>query len=97
MRRSFAGLEHLHRRLVGVQYAVAEALGFERIDQRLQPHAAGADPVRQCGAGNGQADARIDAFLAEQRQVVGILGHQHLCQQARGVDAFVGVAVENGI
>lgn len=39
--RTLAGLEHLHRRLVGVQYALAQYLGFERIHQRLQPHAAG--------------------------------------------------------
>ena len=84
-----AGLEHLHWRFVGVQYAVAEYLGLERIDQRLQSHAAGTDPLRQGGARDGQTGTRIDAFLAVQGKVVGVLGYQHLGQQAGGGDAFV--------
>ena len=89
VRSALARLEHLHRRFVGVQHALAQYLGLERIDQRLQPHAAGAHPLRQGGARDSQTCACKDAFLAVQRQVVSVLGHQHLGQQARSRDAFV--------
>ena len=89
VRSSLARLEHLHRRFVGVQDAAGEYFGLQRIEQRLQPYAAGADPLRQGRAGNGQTGACKDGFLAEQRQMVGVLGHQHLGQQTRGGDAFV--------
>ena len=89
VRRSFARPEHLHRRLVCVQHTAAEYLGLERIDQRLQPHPAGANPLRQSRARNGQTGAGKDGFLPVQRQVVGVLGHQHLGQQAAGGNALV--------
>ena len=89
MCRAFTRFEHLHWRLVGVQHAVAEYLGLQSIDQRLQPHAAGADPLRQGGAGDGQTGAAKDALLPVQRQMIGVLGHQHLGQQTGGRDTFV--------
>ena len=69
-----------------MQHPVAEHLGLERIDQRLQPPAAGAHPLCEGGARDGQAGARADAFLVVQRQVVSVLGHQHL---AHSGDALV--------
>ena len=57
--------------------------------QRLQPHAAGADPLRQGGAGDGQIGAAKDALLPVQRQMIGVLGHQHPGQRCVGPSAHV--------
>ena len=48
-----ARLEHAHRRLVGVQHAVAQQLGRQRHHQRLQLCTALAHPLRQ-GRARGQ-------------------------------------------
>ncbi len=77
-----AALEHLHRGLVGVHDAVRENLLAQRIHQRLQLHTAAAHPLRQGRARQRHPGAGIDRFLAVQGQVVSVLGHQHLRQQA---------------
>jgi hypothetical protein len=56
-----------------MQHSVVEYLGLERIDQRLQSHAAGAHPLSQGRSRDGQASASEDRFLAVQRQVIGVL------------------------
>ncbi len=52
----------------------------QRINQRLQLNPATADPLGQCGACQGYTGTGIDRFLTVQRQVIGLLGHQHLGQ-----------------
>ena len=80
VRLAVAGLEHLHRCLVGMQHAVLEHLCLERIHQRLQAHPADAHPLRQGRSRDGQTGTPKDRLLAVQRQVVQELGHQHVCQ-----------------
>lgn len=82
MRLAVAGLQHRHRGFVGVQHGPIEHLRFERIDQRLQLHATGANPVRQRRARQCQARPLEDTFLAIQRQVIGVLRHEHLGEQS---------------
>jgi hypothetical protein len=60
----------------------------QRIHQRLQLHTTGTHPFGQGGARDFQAGTAEHAFLTVQRQMVGILGHQHLGQQASGGDAL---------
>lgn len=75
---SVAPFKHGHRRLVGMQHAVLQQLVSHCVHQRLQLHAAGAHPLRQRGAWDSQAGSTEDRFLAVQRKVVWVLGHQHL-------------------
>ena len=81
--------QHLHRGFVGMDDALFQHDVPQRIDQRLQLHAAAADPLRQGRARDGQASAGEDFFLAVQRQMVGVFGHHDLGQQAGGRDALV--------
>ncbi len=89
MRLAVAGLEHGHRRLVGMHHAVLQQLVSHGVHQRLQLHTAGAHPLSERGTRDGETSAAEDRFLAVQRQVIGVLGHQHLRQQPGGGDAFV--------
>ncbi len=89
MRLTVTGLEHGHRGLVGVQHPVSQQLRLERIDQRLQPGHARTHPLRQGRPRNGQASLAEDVFLAVQRLVIGVLGHQHLGQQSSGWNPLV--------
>ena len=66
-----------------MQHAAAQDVGLQRIDQRLQRHPALTHPLAQRRAGEGHPRTSKDRLLAVQRQVVRILGHQHLGQQAR--------------
>lgn len=45
-------LEHRHRRLIGMKHRLAQQLGGQGVDQRLQLHAALTDPLRQRRAGD---------------------------------------------
>ena len=78
-----------HRRLVGVDHALAEDEVFERVDQRRQANAADAHPLGHAGAGNVNTRAGVNLFLAVQRQMIIVLGHHDLGQQARSRDALV--------
>ena len=84
-----ARFEHLHRRLVGMHNRVAENLCFEGIHQRLQLHATNAHPLGQCRTRQRHTRAAKNVFLAVQRQMVAVFGHQHLGQQARSGNALV--------
>ena len=84
-----AGFEHGHRRLVGMQHRLAQQLGGQGVHQRLQLHAALAHPLGQRRAGDRVPGTLEDRFLAVQRQVIEVLGHQHLGQQARGGQSLV--------
>ncbi len=86
---ALAGLEHLHGCLVGVEDCALEHLVLQCIDQRLQAHAADADPLRQRGARNRQTRPSKDALLTVERQMICVLGHQHMREQACGGDALV--------
>ena len=61
----------------------------QRIDQGLQLRAALPHPLRQRGAGQREAGVSEDVFLAIQQQMIGVLGHQHMGQEARSRNAFV--------
>jgi len=67
-------LEHRHRRLVGVQNGVRQELFVQCVDQCLQLHAAGADPVSQRRLRDRQSGTSEDRFLAVQRQMIDVLG-----------------------
>ena len=62
---------------------------LQRLGQRRQAHPADADPLRHARARNVHARARVDLGLPIQRQVIVVLGHHHLRQQARRRDALV--------
>ena len=81
--------QHADRRFIGVQNVVFQQGVSQRICQGLQLHTAGTDPFGECGTGYFQAGTAEDAFLTVQWQVVRVLGHQHLSQQAGGGDALV--------
>jgi hypothetical protein len=83
------GREHLHRGFVRVQHGAGQHFGAQGIDQGLQLHAALPHPLRQRRARNRHACTRKDVLLARQRQMIGVLGHQHMGQQARGRYAFI--------
>ena len=58
-------------------------VALERVDQRIKERGRAPDPVSERGAGKVDALARVDARLAVERQMVGIFGHQHMCEQPR--------------
>jgi hypothetical protein len=60
-----------------------EHLARQRIHQRLELHAALAQPGRERGSRDHVAGALEDGLLPVQRQMVEVLGHQHLGQQPR--------------
>lgn len=68
---------------------MAQHLGRQCVDERLQLCAAFADPLRERRAGDGQASALEDALLSVERQVIEVLGDQHLGQQPGRGDALV--------
>lgn len=96
MRLAVAWREHLHWCLVGMQYALGQYLRLQCIHQRLQTHAADADPRAQRRLRDRQAGACVDAFLPVQREMVAELGHQRMRQQAGGGDALVDDVRRNG-
>lgn len=57
-------LEHLHRRLVGVQDGVGKHLCAQGAGQRLELYATGAHPLRQGGAWDRHTSAGVDSLLA---------------------------------
>lgn len=75
--------------LVRMQHGAGKQLGAQGIHQRLQAHAADADPLGQRRARDRHAAAREDAFLTVQRHMIDILGDQDLRQQGRSRDATV--------
>ncbi|VWD65465.1 hypothetical protein BCO71033_07389 [Burkholderia contaminans] len=70
LRLAFAGAEHRHRCLIGMQHSVLQNLLLERIHQRLQLHTARANPLGERRARNRQAGAFKDAFLSVQRNMI---------------------------
>ena len=76
-----AAREHRHRRVVGMQRRAAHHVPFERVDQRVEEPGRAPHPIGQRGAGEIDALPGIDARLAIEREVVGVLGHQHMREQ----------------
>lgn len=74
--------QHRHRRVVSMQLGGLECLSRQRRDQRLQQGARAAYPVRQRRALQRHALPGVDLALPIQRQMIGILGHQHVGEQA---------------
>jgi hypothetical protein len=89
VRLAMAGLEHLHRSLIGVYHPVLQNVVVQDIHQRLELHTATAHPSTDCGAKNGHPGTAKDGLLAVQRQVVNELGDEHLGQQPGGGDSLV--------
>ena len=86
---STARIELGHRGFVGMQHRAGQQLAAQRVDQRLQGHPDGADPLGQGRAAQCHPAAGIDRLLPVQRQMIKVLAHRHLRQQARGGDAAV--------
>jgi hypothetical protein len=61
----------------------------QSIDQRLQLYAAGADPLRQGRARDGEAGPAKDLFLTVQRQMITVFGDHHVGQQTCRGDTLV--------
>ncbi len=80
---AMARRQHRHGRVVGMQLARLQRLLRQRLDQRLQQGACAADPVRQGRALQLNAFTGVDRALPVQRQMIGILGHQDVGEQAR--------------
>jgi len=70
--------EYLYRRFIGVYHVVGKYHFAQSINQRLQLHAAGTDPLGQGRARDGKASPAKDLFLAVQRQMITVLGDHHL-------------------
>jgi hypothetical protein len=75
-----AGLEHRHRRIVGMQLFGGQDIPAQDIDQRIQQFRGFADPGGHGRAIQIDTDAPVDALLPVQGRVVGILGDHHLGQ-----------------
>jgi hypothetical protein len=78
-----------HRRFVGMEHRCRQQLGAQGVEQRLQGQTRPAHPLGQRGAGQRDAVAREDRLLAIQRQVINVLLHHDLGQQARRGQAAV--------
>lgn len=72
-----------------MQHPVLKDLSLHGIDQGLELYATDAHPLRQGGAWDSHTGAPEDAGQAVLRQVVGVIGYQHLRQQAGGGNVFV--------
>ena len=77
------GGEHRHGRVVGVKRAPGHGMLADRLGQGCQQRRRRSDPIGQGGTVEIDAFAGIDLGLAVQRQMVGILGHQHMGEQSR--------------
>ncbi len=77
-----------HPQVTGGPKKPGRSQGLHRLAQRLEPGAAGPDPLGQRRARDRHAGAPVDLLLSIQRQVVGIFRDQHLRKQARRRNAF---------
>lgn len=59
--------EHLHRRFIGMDYAMFENSIAQGIDQRLQLHTTVAAPLREGRAGDGQTGPTKNRLLTIER------------------------------
>ncbi len=88
------GVQHLHRRLVGVQHGGvqhggAQHEGAVRFVQGLQAARGRAGPGRQRRARRVHARARVDLLLPVVGQVIDVARHQRVGEQARVGHALV--------
>lgn len=81
--------EHLHRRFINVNDRPFKPHFAQRIDQGLQLHTAGANPLGEGRTRGTQAGAAEHGFLTIQRQMVSKLRNHDVGQQARSRDALV--------
>ena len=72
-----------------MQYRKPKHFIFQRIDQRLEGYPAFPYPLGQGGLRNGQTGAAEHRFLTVERQMIEVLGNQHLREQSGRRDAFV--------
>ena len=73
--------QHRHRRVVAMQRRRRHDVVADRLDQRRGDPDRLADPVRQHGAVEIDAVAGINVGLPIERQVIAVLGDQHMRQQ----------------
>ena len=81
-------VQHRHRRIVRVDLARGQHLGFHHPHQRLQQSRAGRDPVAQRRTTELDTLALEDPFQAIQRQVIVVFAGQDMSQQSRPWQAF---------
>ncbi len=81
--RAATRVEHRHRRIVGMQLGGAEHVALEGANQRIEQVEALAHPFGERRAFQLDAFSGVDLRLAVQGQVIGVLRHQHVCEQAR--------------
>jgi len=74
--------QHRDRRVVGMDLVGCEYMRADVVDQRLEQPADLADPVRHGRAVEFDAFAGVDFRLPVEREVVDVLGHQHMREQA---------------
>ena len=79
---AWAGLVHFHGGVVGMDDFGLEYAGRHQADDRFKDVGGSYHPVAQGFAGEVHAVAREDAFLAVEWQVVGVLAHDDVRQEA---------------
>ena len=78
-----SGIEHRHRRVIGVDLLRRVHITTECVNQRIEQARCAADPRRERGAIELDPGAPVDARLSIQRAMVGVLGDDDLCEQPR--------------
>jgi hypothetical protein len=82
-RAAGARREHVQRRVVGEDRLARQHVPADGVGERLQQRSRAPNPVGQGGALEVDALALEDLALAIERQVVGVLRHQHVGEKAR--------------
>ena len=77
-----AGRQHGHRRVVGMDHGARHHVLANAISERAQQPRRLAHPVGQCAAIEIEAVARVDLGLAIEGKMVGVLRHDHMCEDA---------------
>ena len=91
-----AGIEHRHRRIVGMHPLGGHHMRRHRVHQRAHQRCRLPDPIRQGRTVEVDAVARINLGLAIQWQVVAVLRHQHVCQHPGSGEATADRQLRSG-
>ena len=75
---SRAGRKHRHGRVIRVERGASHDVALERVHERVKELGRAPDPVGERGTGEIDASPGVDARLAVERQMVGVLGHEHM-------------------
>src|SRR5438876_535333 len=77
-----ARCQHRHRAIVDVELLGREHVPAQRLNEWLHQGTGRPDPLGECRAIQLDAVSGIDLALAIKRQMIAILGHQHVCQES---------------